>query len=403
MKKNNKKVVVLALGYVGLPTAAILARTGFDVKGVDINKDIVKTINNGKIHIVEPSLDTLVSKMVKSKKLRASSKPGKGDVFIIAVPTPFKKKFRPDISYVEKAIQMIIPHLSAGNLVIIESTSPVGTTQKMTRLIYKLRPKLKDNIFVAYCPERVLPGKTLHELEHNKRVIGGINRESAKKAEEFYKSFVKGKLFLTNDKTAEMCKLVENSYRDTNIAFANELSLICHKAGIDVWELISLANQHPRVNIHYPGAGVGGHCIAVDPWFIVSDFPEESKIIRSAREINNYKTEWVLKQIEDKIKIFKKTHKRSPVIACCGLSYKPNIDDLRESPGLYITKKLVERKHTVIVAEPYRKEYKGLSIVPLTHAVSSADFIIFLVGHEEFRTVPIPPEKIVLDYCGIRT
>jgi len=286
MESKLPKVVVMGLGYIGLPTAALVASKGISVHGVDINKKVIDTINEGKIHIVEPDLDGLVHEVVKKGFLKVSTEPTKANVFLIAVPTPFKDEYVPDISYVESAIKMILPYLEEGNLVIIESTSPIGTTERIYDLIISKRPELKEKICMAYCPERVLPGKILYELEHNDRVIGGINEESTEKAKEFYSLFVKGELHGTNAKTAEMCKLVENAYRDVNIAFANELSLICDRAGINVWELIELANKHPRVNILQPGVGVGGHCIAVDPWFLITQYPEESRLIKTARNVN---------------------------------------------------------------------------------------------------------------------
>jgi UDP-N-acetyl-D-mannosaminuronic acid dehydrogenase len=286
------KVIFMGLGYIGLPTAAAVAGKGIQVVGVDVNPDVAETVSQGKIHIAEPGLDRAVRRAVERGTLRASLKPEAGDAFLVAVPTPFKQNRRADISFVESATRMVIPYLRAGNLFVIESTSPVMTTEKMTALIWKERPELKDNIYIAYCPERVLPGNVLYELENNDRVIGGINEASTKKAIEFYSRFVKGTLHPTDARTAELCKLTENSSRDVQIAFANELSMICEKAGINVWELIALANKHPRVNILQPGSGVGGHCIAVDPWFIVSDFPEQAQIIKRSRETNDYKADW---------------------------------------------------------------------------------------------------------------
>jgi len=276
------KVVIMGLGYIGLPTAALIASRGIKVQGIDVNQSVVETINEGKIHIVEPALDGLVKHVVEKGLLQASTTPGTADVYLIAVPTPFKENHEPDLKYVESATRMILPNLNEGNLFIIESTCPVGTTDKMAQIIFEERPELKGKINIAYCPERVLPGKVIYELEFNDRVIGGLDESSTKAAQYFYRHFVKGELHATNAKTAEMCKLVENSSRDVSIAFANELSIICDKADINVWELINLANKHPRVNILQPGTGVGGHCIAVDPWFIVSAFEKEAVIIRKA-------------------------------------------------------------------------------------------------------------------------
>ena len=307
------KVVTIGLGYIGLPTSALIASKSIPVHGVDINEDVVETINQGKIHIVEPDLDTVVQLAVEKGFLKASTIPVEGDVYLIVVPTPFKGNHEPDISYVEAATRSVLPLLKSGDLYIIESTSPIGTTEQMAELIFDERPDLKDKIYISYCPERVLPGNVMFELVNNDRVIGGINEASTDAAVSFYSKIVQGELHRTNARTAEMCKLVENSSRDVQIAFANELSLICDKANIDVWELINLANKHPRVNILQPGCGVGGHCIAVDPYFITSKFPLESKIIGSAREINNYKTFWCVEKInqtvanyEDTFEILKK-------------------------------------------------------------------------------------------------
>ena len=315
MRYCFENAVMLGLGYIGLPTAALMAKNGINVLGVDVNPDVVETVNKGKIHIVEPELGGLVKYVIENQFLKASTAVTQADVFLIAVPTPFKGDHQPDISYVESATRMIIPFLREGNLFLIESTSPIYTTEKMANLIYQERPELKDKINIAYCPERVLPGNVIYELENNDRVIGGINPESTKAACAFYRKFVKSELHETNARTAEMCKLVENSSRDVSIAFANELSLICDKADINVWELIQLANKHPRVNILQPGTGVGGHCIAVDPWFIASDFPDEARIIRKAREINNYKTLWVIEKIKTTILQFKNENKRQPIVA----------------------------------------------------------------------------------------
>jgi UDP-N-acetyl-D-mannosaminuronic acid dehydrogenase len=295
----NPEVVTIGLGYIGLPTSALIANHGTNVLGVDIDKDVVDIINKGKIHIVEPDLDKIVADTVSKGRFKASTQASVANVYLIVVPTPFKGNHEPDISYVQAATKEILPILKEGDLYIIESTSPIGTTQKMQELIYTSRPELEGKIFMAYCPERVLPGNVMYELVENDRVIGGIDKASTHKAIKFYSKYVKGQLHGTNARTAEMCKLVENSSRDVQIAFANELSLICDKADINVWELISLANKHPRVNILQPGCGVGGHCIAVDPYFIVSDYPIESKIIGTAREVNNYKSFWCAEKIQN--------------------------------------------------------------------------------------------------------
>lgn len=397
--ENKPNVVMMGLGYIGLPTAALIASRGLKVTGVDIHQSVVDTINKGEIHIVEPDLDGLVHKVVKDGNLKASIAPIVSDVYLIAVPTPFKGDHEPDLSFVASAVRSIIPTLRKGALVILESTSPVGTTRKMEKLIYEERPELKGNIYLAYCPERVLPGNILHELKHNDRAIGGIDETSTQKAIAFYKHFVVGALHPTNAKTAEMVKLVENASRDNQIAFANELSIICDKAGINVWDMIALANKHPRVNILNPGTGVGGHCIAVDPWFIVSEFPEESPLIKKSRETNTYKTEWVIEKIKNKALAFKIENKRDPIIACMGLAFKPNIDDLRESPALLVTKTLISDDFHVLAVEPNVKEYNEFDIILVNDAINKADIVVFLVRHNEFINIDIN-DKIVLDFVN---
>ncbi len=390
---------MVGLGYIGLPTAALIASRNIKVTGVDIHQHVVDTINKGEIHIIEPDLDGLVHHVVKDKFLTASTTPVEADVYLIAVPTPFKGDHEPDISYVESATRAILPTLKEGVLVIIESTSPVGTTEKMEAVIFSERPELKGKIFMAYCPERVLPGNVIYELEHNDRAIGGINEESTEKAVWFYKHFVKGELHKTNAKTAEMCKLVENSSRDAQIAFANELSMICDEAGINVWELIRLANKHPRVNILQPGTGVGGHCIAVDPWFIVSEFPEQAKIIRIAREINNYKTEWVIEKIKNTALQFELDNGKKPKIAAMGLAFKPNIDDLRESPALNVVTALQNTTLSILAVEPNIESHKTLEIFSIDQALNDADIIVYLVAHDQFKT--LKSNKLVLDFCNV--
>jgi len=399
--KKDIKVVMMGLGYIGLPTAALIAGRDIHVEGVDVNQSVVDTINNGKIHIVEPALDGLVRHDVERGFLKASTSPDPADVFLIAVPTPFKGDHQPDLKYVESATEMIIPQLREGNLFIIESTSPVGTTEKMADLIYSERPELKGKINIAYCPERVLPGNVIYELRNNDRVIGGIDEESTTTACEFYSLFVDGELHQTNARTAEMCKLVENSSRDTSIAFANELSIICDKAGINVWELIKLANKHPRVNILQPGTGVGGHCIAVDPWFIVSEFPEEAKMIKMARDINNYKTDWVIEKIKNAALEFELKEGRKPSVACLGLAFKPDIDDLRESPALKVVEALIGSGLNILPVEPNIRRYNDLEIVDLEKAMETADIIAVLVGHKEFR--PLDGQSPgFLDFTGLK-
>lgn len=399
--ENKPTVVMMGLGYIGLPTAALIASKGLNVTGVDISKGVVNTINEGKIHIVEPDLDGLVHHVVKQGYLKASTKPVAADVYLIAVPTPFKGNHVPDLTYVESAVKNIIPTLQKGALVILESTSPVGTTHKVQELIFEERPDLKGEIFIAYCPERVLPGNVIYELEQNDRAIGGIDEVSTEKAVWFYKHFVKGELHKTNSQTAEMCKLVENSSRDVQIAFANELSMICDKANINVWELIRLANKHPRVNILQPGTGVGGHCIAVDPWFIVSEFPQESKIIRSAREINNFKTEWAIEKVKNASLQFKIENDRDAIIACMGLAFKPNIDDLRESPALHVAEQLETDGFKVLFVEPNLKSHRNFNLTSIEEAEEACDIMVFLVAHKEFKGLVAPPQARVMDFCGI--
>lgn len=394
---------MIGLGYIGLPTAALIANNNIQVHGVDINPDVVETINAGKIHIVEPSLDEAVSAAVLKGFLKASTSPVIGDVYLIVVPTPFKAKNEPDISFVAAATKAIIPLLKEGDLYIIESTSPIGTTEKMMQMIYTIRPELKDKLYIAYCPERVLPGNVMYELVHNDRVIGGVDEVSTQKAISFYSQFVKGELHQTNARTAEMCKLTENSSRDVQIAFANELSIICDKAQINVWELIRLANKHPRVNILQPGCGVGGHCIAVDPYFIVADYPLESQIIGKAREINNYKSFWCAEKVKSAKLEFQLKHGRKASIAIMGLAFKPNIDDLRESPAKYIAQRILQDSNDDMcyIVEPNIKEHKVFKLTLLGKAVEKADIIVFLVAHNEFKNLQISEDTIVLDFCGV--
>jgi UDP-N-acetyl-D-mannosaminuronic acid dehydrogenase len=398
----NPEVVTIGLGYIGLPTSALIASHGTNVLGVDINQKVVDTINQGKIHIVEPDLDEIVSKAVSDGFFKASTKPSSADVYLIVVPTPFKGNHEPDISFVEAATKGIIPLLKKGDLYIIESTSPIGTTDKMQKLIFSARPELEGHIHIAYCPERVLPGNVMYELVENDRVIGGVDEASTQRATAFYSKYVKGELHGTNARTAEMCKLVENSSRDVQIAFANELSLICDKADINVWELINLANKHPRVNILQPGCGVGGHCIAVDPYFIVSDYPMESKIIGTAREVNNYKSFWCAEKIQNEKLQFELKYGRKPITALMGLAFKPNIDDLRESPAKYIVQKVLQNSNNDehFIVEPNIKEHNVFKLTNFKTAASLADIVVFLVAHEEFKTLTILENKVVLDFCG---
>lgn len=404
-----KKICVIGLGYIGLPTSGLLASRGFQVYGVDLNEKIVRALNEGKALIHEPSLDELVKAGVESGRLSASLRPQAADIFIIAVPTPFKEGHKPDLSHVEAAARSIAPYLLPGNLVILESTSPVGTTENICRLLRELRPDLAEasaGLLVAYCPERVLPGRILQELTDNDRVVGGVDEASTQAAEEFYKSFVRGEVLPTSAGTAELVKLTENSYRDVNIAFANELSLICAQLGINVWETIRLANRHPRVNILRPGPGVGGHCIAVDPWFLVDSAPERARLVQAARLVNDGKPEWVLEQA-----LAAAAKLTAPCAACLGLAFKPDIDDLRESPAVYITGRLAEEKKlSVLAVEPYIQALPpGLSGRPnlrtasLEEALEQADIVLILVGHKIFKS--IRPERLrgktLIDACGL--
>lgn len=392
----------IGLGYIGLPTAAVVAQHGIQVHGVDVNPKIVETINKGEIHIIEPGLGAVVKEGVEKGYFKASLKPTEADVHLIVVPTPFKGNHEPDISFVEAGTKAVLPFLKAGDTYIIESTSPIGTTEKMAELIFSLRPELKNKIFIAYCPERVLPGNVLHELINNDRSIGGIDEASTDKAIEFYQTFVKGELHRTNARTAEMCKLTENSSRDVQIAFANELSIICDKAGINVWELIRLANKHPRVNILQPGAGVGGHCIAVDPYFITAEYPRESRIIGIAREVNNYKAFWCAEKTKNAMLEFELKNGRKPITAMMGLAFKPDIDDLRESPAKYIAQKVMQsEQNNFLVVEPNIKEHSVFKLTNYTEAYEKADIIVFLVAHKEFKTFEYREDKVILDFAGV--
>jgi len=400
-KKIN--ICVMGLGYIGLPTAIVAADNGINVIGVDINPHVVETINKGQIHIIEPGLEELCDRVIGQGNLKAQTEPAESDVYLIVVPTPFTSDHEPDISYVETATRSILPYLKEGDLYIIESTSPIGTTEKMASLIHSERPELKDKLAIAYCPERVLPGNVIYELAHNDRVIGGIDEKSTEKAMAFYSRFVKGELHRTSARTAEMCKLTENSSRDVQIAFANELSLISDKAGINVWELITLANKHPRVNILQPGSGVGGHCIAVDPYFITADFPMESQIIGKAREINNYKAFWCAEKTQAAMKQFELENGRKPVVALMGLAFKPNIDDLRESPAKYIATKVMQAQNNadLLIVEPNISKHRVFKLTDYRKAYAKADIVAFLVAHDPFKTLPWREDKIILDFCGI--
>jgi UDP-N-acetyl-D-mannosaminuronic acid dehydrogenase len=396
---TNLNICVIGLGYIGLPTAAVLGSRGYKIHGVEINVNAVETINSGKAHIVEPDLDILVRGVVTTGNLKAYTEPAASDIFIICVPTPLTAEKKPHLDYVRSATKSIIPFLKKGNLVILESTSPPGTTEMIADLIYQDSNFAKGDIHFAHAPERVLPGKILREVVENDRIVGGIDDPSTEKAAAFYGTFVTGKLLKTHCRTAEAAKLVENAFRDTNIAFANELSLFSEQMGLDVWELIRLANHHPRVNILTPGPGVGGHCIAVDPWFLVDCAPEITRLIRTAREVNEAKPRWVVQKVIEKAERFK-----DPTIACLGLAYKPNIDDLRESPAVEIVGELQQKNiGTLKIVEPNIEHHDDFELSSLSEALESADIVLLLVGHEEFLTMSQNQlaEKIIIDTCGV--
>ena len=394
---DRTKICVMGLGYIGLPTAALLANKGFEVEGVDINKSIVETINEGNIHIVEPGLDKYVKKAVINKKLHASLQPSIADIFIIAVPTPFHEGFKPNIDYIIEATKAIAPFVRENNIVILESTSPVGTTEKVGQTLQAEGIDISE-IFIAHCPERVLPGNIMNELVENDRIVGGINKQSTIEAIKFYEKFVNGEIFSTDSKTAEMAKLTENSFIDVNIAFANELSILCDNLNIDVNELIRLANRHPRVDILNPGPGVGGHCIAVDPWFIINKDPENARIIKTAREINLYKTEWVIEKIDNEAQKLERKNRKKPKIACFGLAFKPDIDDLRGSPAMHVARTLKSYGYEILAVEPNIDYHDDFEIFHHDKAINNADLIIILVAHKEFKGLNIETN---FDFCGL--
>jgi len=400
MFDSDKSISVIGLGYIGLTTAALLASKGYIVNGVDVSKHVVDTINNGNIHIVEPDLDAYVRSAVSNGKLKAHLEVQASDVYIICVPTPFHVDTGtpiPNINYVIAAVESIAPHVKEGDTVILESTSPVGTTDMIRSVLDKNEVNTSE-IYIAYCPERVLPGNIMTELVENARVIGGINPKSTEAVASFYSTFVNGEILETDAKTAEMCKLTENSFRDVNIAFANELSIICDNNGVNVWELIKLANRHPRVNVLQPGTGVGGHCIAVDPWFIVSHDPENSRLIKTARVVNDEKPVWVINKIKSKAE----SHK-TKIVACLGLAFKPDIDDLRESPAVKVVNSLIQQGYEVYCVEPNIRDHKEYTLIDLSEAISAFDVIALLVDHKEFTSHSVLKqlaEKGVLDFCG---
>jgi UDP-N-acetyl-D-mannosaminuronic acid dehydrogenase len=413
-----KNVTVIGLGYIGLPTAALLASSGYQVHGVDINPGIVERIQAGEAHIAEADLDMLVEASVVRGKLTVSAHVEPADIFIIAVPTPLNLDKSPDLSAVEAAFDSIAPQIKRGDLIILESTCPVGTTKKMaerlstqrTDIVFPVAHNENADIHVAYCPERVLPGQILKELIDNDRVVGGLTPACTQKAIDFYQSFVKGECLATDSKTAEMCKLTENSFRDVNIALANELSMICDQQGINVWEVIQLANHHPRVNILQPGPGVGGHCIALDPWFIINQSPEQSQLLRSARGVNDSKPQWVLQKIDAAINKFQVANQAKPTVACLGNTFKANVDDVRESPALEIVSQLAAKyPNQILVVEPNLDELpdqlfnKQLKRVSFEKSINDADILVLLVDHTEFKNKPHinDKEKILLDFKGL--
>jgi UDP-N-acetyl-D-mannosaminuronic acid dehydrogenase len=402
----EQQVCVIGLGYIGLPTASLLATRGYRVHGVDVDAAAVETINAGQIHIVEPDLDVLVRSAVQSGQLTASTTPKSADVFILAVPTPFDASNQPDLTYVERATRSLARVLTNGNLVILESTSPVGTTEQVAAWIQAERPDLTSGaVHVAHCPERVLPGQIIKELVDNDRLVGGLDDAATKAAAGFYEGFVSGAILRTTARTAEMAKLTENTFRDVNIALANELSMICERLGIDVWRLIELANRHPRVDVLQPSPGVGGHCIAVDPWFIIDSTPEQAQLIRMARSVNDAKPGHVVERVLERAGCL-----RDPVIACLGLAYKPDVDDLRESPALRITQGLAERATGRILAvEPYAEALPealraaGAEPASLQQALQEADILVALVAHRPFCNLPAArvQSKMMVDACGL--
>lgn len=400
MASKIEKICVIGLGYIGLPTASLLATKGYKVHGVDVSPRVVETINKGQIHIVEPDLDILVKSAVQSGNLSAGLEPVEADIFILAVPTPFKEGKRPDLSYVEIATRSIAPFVRPGNLVILESTSPVGTTDDVVaRILREQGLNVDEDVYVAHCPERVLPGRILIELVENDRVVGGINDASTAVAAEFYEAFVSGEVLRTSAKTAELVKLSENTFRDVNIAFANEMSMVAEQLGVNVWELISLCNRHPRVNILQPGPGVGGHCIAVDPWFIVDSAPETARLIRTAREVNDSKPQWVIERIKQKAQKFKQ-----PTIGFLGLAFKADVDDLRESPAIHIVREVAKLNlGELMICEPNVESHPQYTLSSLDDVLKQADIIVLLVDHKQFRRLSAErmKEKVLIDTRGI--
>lgn len=396
---NKKTVCVLGLGYIGLPTAALLASRGHRIYGVDVNEKAIETINRGEIHIVEPDLDTFVRAAVESGKLTAHLEPREADVFIIAVPTPFRDDHHPDLAYVKAATEAIAPMVRPGNMVILESTSPVGTTERVAQTLADAGVDTTE-LSIAHCPERVLPGRVMIELTENDRIVGGLTDDATRRVAGFYRGFVTGEVLETTARTAEMAKLVENASRDVQIAFANELSILADRFGVNVWELIDLANHHPRVKILQPGTGVGGHCIAVDPWFIITSAGGDARLIETARKRNIEKTEWVVDKIVAQARALGRELGRPAKVAAMGLAFKPNIDDLRESPSLYVARRLKKSGLDVVAVEPNIPSHDEFEVLSPKDGVEQADIVAYLVAHREFIDLPVVPSK-VMDFCGV--
>lgn len=402
---KNKRITILGLGYIGLPTAAILATNGYKVTGFDIDETVVDSLKKGEMHIAEPGLNTCLSKCFELKTFNATNIPQIGEIYIICVPTPLKKNKDlpvPNLDFVFNAVKSIASILKPGDLVILESTVPVGTTIGIQTILSQNGAPIND-IHIAHCPERVIPGNIIVELVENDRIVGGLTKEATKIAAEFYRTFVTGSVIETDSKMAEFCKLSENSFRDVNIAFANELSILCEKEGIDVWELIKLSNRHPRVNIMQPGTGVGGHCVAVDPWFIVSRDKDNSRIVQSARKVNNYKKDWVVEKINEAIFKQHSLNSKKIKIGCLGIAFKPNVDDLRESPALDVVNLLLEQGHDLLISEPNISRHDNLTLTNLDDVLNESDLIIILVKHKEFMAQEIKmriKSNIILDFCG---
>lgn len=398
------KICVIGLGYIGLPTSVVFARYGFQVIGVDINPVIVEKINNGETHIVEPNLNKQLKEVLKNKSFIAKTSPVEADIFIIAVPTPYvvgeNGIYNPDTSMIFQAIESISKVIKKNNLIILESTSPIGTTEKIYQFVHEKKGFTSEEVKFAYCPERVLPGNIFNELVNNDRVIGGLTIDATTQARSIYKEICNGHLYSTNAKTAEMVKLTENSYRDINIAFANEISIICDEINIDVNELIKLSNKHPRVNILNPGCGVGGHCIAIDPWFIASQFPDITPLIQQARRVNLKKTIWTINKIKKIATSYFDENGKTPLLGCLGLTFKPDIDDVRESPALKITQELIKNNYKLIVSEPNLLKYKEVKLYHYQEVIQKSDLVFILVAHKEFKFIKSDNKKIY-DFCGI--